>query len=85
MNYKSKILCRVLDAMEDYRPSQGHGGWNRELIDEETAERVIGVMQNVVSGIMHTRSQYHGNKFDIDWFEAGDCTSPEHHPKRVNW
>ena len=53
---KADICNRVIEAMEIYKPSHHKIAWADD-INQDTAERVIDVMQNVVRSIRDTRGR----------------------------
>ena len=61
---KEDVCQRILDEMEQWRPSNSNCRWVDEM-DKETIEGVIGVMQNVVKGVMLA---YGHRRYKVDWY-----------------
>lgn len=73
MSVKQDICYRILDAMEEMKPSREQCGWaNRH--ETETIEAVIGVMQNMVMTVLHNdkRRFEYMKKFVPDWEKIWD-------------
>lgn len=53
---KTDICNRIIEEMQKYKPSEHKTAWADD-INQNTAERVIDVMQNVVRGIRDSRQR----------------------------
>lgn len=65
---KADICNRLIEKMEEYKPSHHMTGWADD-IDPQSAERVISVMQNLVRSIRDERTKRRGR---AQWINMGE-------------